>query len=53
MEEKYGSARHIMGVYDKAVSAVLPEQKLEVRFACHEVFVFATGSLLLTISFCL
>ncbi len=30
MEEKYGSARNIMSVYDKAVNAVLPEEKYEV-----------------------
>lgn len=30
MEEQYGKARHVMDAYDKATSAVLPEEKLEV-----------------------
>lgn len=30
MEEKFGKTRHVLAAYDKATSAVLPEEKLEV-----------------------
>ena len=32
LEEDHGLARHAMGVYDRATTAVLPEEQYEVRW---------------------
>lgn len=46
LEEEHGLARHAMGVYERATSAVLPEEMFEVSTLCIvNLFVISTFSL--------
>ena len=49
MEEKFGKARNVLAAYEKAISAVLPEEKIHVCISKYFHFIICGHNLKNTI----